>query len=90
MFEAFAIRLLWIKYALQLKKTPGLCPPQCRNSHTYIWPCRARVRGREHFMKLVERYNPFHTHCKCKDTRICCVCERPKEPYFSDYGRKIG
>jgi hypothetical protein len=42
--EAFAIRFLWVVHALRPKKTPGLCPPQCSEGHTYKWPCRGRIK----------------------------------------------
>jgi hypothetical protein len=41
--EAGAIRFLHAVHAFRLKKTPGLCPPQCHDGHTYHWPCRARI-----------------------------------------------
>lgn len=44
MAEALMIRILWMWRATSLKRMPGLCPPQCSNSHTYRWPCRGRIR----------------------------------------------
>lgn len=44
LLEAAAIRFLHILHALRLRKTPGLCPPQCNEGHTYQWPCRARIK----------------------------------------------
>lgn len=42
--EGFVIRVLWVLHATRLRPTPGLCPPQCSEMHTYRWPCRARIR----------------------------------------------
>lgn len=46
MLEAIVIRLLWGLHAFRLKRTPGLCPPQCKGAHTYSWPCRARAKSK--------------------------------------------
>jgi hypothetical protein len=56
MIEALYIRLLWVKYALRLKKTPGLCSPACREMHTYRYPCRARFHRHK-----MEKTNPIGT-----------------------------
>lgn len=45
MLEAATIRFLWVLHAFRLKRTPGLCPPQCDECHTFKWPCRARIRN---------------------------------------------
>jgi hypothetical protein len=44
LLEELAVRLGWIAWAFQLKMKPGLCPPECREGHTYLWPCRQRIR----------------------------------------------
>lgn len=42
--EEIAIRLGWIGFALDPRSKPWLCPPECSEGHTYLWPCRARIK----------------------------------------------
>jgi hypothetical protein len=41
--EEFAIRLAWINFILS-PKARFECSPDCQEDHTYLWPCRQRIK----------------------------------------------
>ena len=42
--ETIAIRIGWVAWALDARSKPELCPPECNEGHSYLWPCRARIK----------------------------------------------
>lgn len=41
--EELAVRISWISLALS-PKARFQCTPDCNEGHTYLWPCRARIK----------------------------------------------